>query len=97
MTQWSVQNWVDAPAWGGALAGAFVASFSAWVIALARPTLSRMVLFLPSFWLLVPGSLGLVTVTQLGIDPRESWPTAMNAMRTDIALVYLTLPEGTRA
>lgn len=96
VTQWSVQNWVDAPAWGGALAGAFVASFSAWVIALARPTLSRMVLFLPSFWLLVPGSLGLVTVTQLGIDPRESWPTAMNATSVVLAIA-LGLVFGTSA
>lgn len=96
VTQWSVQNWVDAPAWGGALAGAFIASFTAWVIALARPTMSRMVLFLPSFWLLVPGSLGLVTVTQLGVDPRQSWPTAMNATSVILAIA-LGLIFGTSA
>jgi len=66
-TQWSIQNWLAYPAWAGACAGAFIAAFSAWVMALARPTLPRMVLFLPSFWLLVPGSLGLVSVTQLAI------------------------------
>lgn len=95
-TQWSVQHWVAAPAWSGAFAGAFVASFAAFVIALARPSMSRMVLFLPSFWLLVPGSLGLVTVAQLGIDPRESWPTAMNATSVIIAIA-LGLVFGTSA
>lgn len=95
-TQWSVQNWLPSPGWAGACAGAFVASFSAWVMALARPTLPRMVLFLPSFWLLVPGSLGLVTVAQLGIDPHESWHTATNATATIIAIA-LGLIFGTSA
>lgn len=34
-----------------------------------------MVMFLPSFWLLVPGSLGLVSVTQLGLEPGLAVPT----------------------
>lgn len=96
VTQWSVQNWVSSPAWAGAFCGAFVASFTAWVMALVRPTLPRMVLFLPSFWLLVPGSLGLVTVAQLGIDPHESWTTATRASASIIAIA-LGLVFGTSA
>ena len=95
-TQWSIQNWLAYPAWAGACAGAFVAAFSAWVMALARPTLPRMVLFLPSFWLLVPGSLGLVSVTQLAIDPHESWKTATNASGAIVGIA-LGLVFGTSA
>ena len=44
--------------WGGGLLGATVASFGSSVIEMHRPRLPRLVLFLPSFWLLVPGSPG---------------------------------------
>lgn len=91
--QWGVQTYGNSP-WGGALLGAFVASFLAWTLANLNPLLSRMVLFLPSFWLLVPGSLGLVSVTQLGIDPGQSWPTTMNAASVIVA-ISLGLVFGT--
>lgn len=81
-------------AWAGAFAGATVASAMAWTIAATRPALPRMVLFLPSFWLLVPGSLGLVTATQLGLDPTLSGPTALLAI-TIVVAIALGLVVGT--
>ncbi len=61
--------------WFGALLGAGVASAGSGLVELARPQLPRMVMFLPSFWLLVPGSLGLVSVAQLGLEPSIAAPT----------------------
>lgn len=59
------QAWLHEPRLG-ALLGATAASFGASVIEFVRPQVSRIVIFLPSFWLLVPGSLGLLSVTQIG-------------------------------
>lgn len=56
-------------AWLGALLGATTASLGATAVEMVRPSLPRIVVFLPAFWLLVPGSLGLVSVTQLGLEP----------------------------
>ena len=92
-TQWGVQN-VWGTAWSGALVGAFVASFCAWMWAWLHPENPRLVLFLPSFWLLVPGSLGLVSVTQLSVNPHESWATALNAASIIISIA-LGLVFGT--
>lgn len=55
--------------WAGAFVGALVAILVATVVEFLRPSLPRSVAFLPSFWLLVPGSLGLVSVTQLEVAP----------------------------
>jgi len=49
----------------GGFFGAVAASLGATAVELFRPRLARLVLFLPAFWLLVPGSLGLLGVTQL--------------------------------
>lgn len=49
--------------------GAVAASLAATAIELVRPHVARLVLFLPAFWLLVPGSLGLLGVSQLATDP----------------------------
>lgn len=51
--------------WAGAFVGGLTAALASTVVEWLRPELPRMVAFLPSFWLLVPGSLGLVSVTQL--------------------------------
>ena len=64
----------------GGFLGAIAASLGASVVELRRPQLPRLVLFLPAFWLLVPGSLGLVGVTELAAG-RES--------ATDVALGLL--------
>jgi len=49
----------------GGFLGAVAASLGATAVELFRPRLARLVLFLPAFWLLVPGSLGLMGVSQL--------------------------------
>ena len=49
----------------GGFLGAIAASLGAALVELRRPELPRLVLFLPAFWLLVPGSLGLVGATQI--------------------------------
>lgn len=57
---------------GGAPLGGFLAAGAAVLgsalVEMIRPKLPRMVVFLPAFYLLVPGSLGLLTVTQLAVD-----------------------------
>lgn len=53
--------------WAGAFVGAVVATLAATIVEWLRPELPRRVAFLPSFWLLVPGSLGLVSITQLEV------------------------------
>jgi len=60
------------PAGLGSFLGAIAASLGATVVEALRPRLARLVVFLPSFWLLVPGSLGLVGVTQLVVDPGQA-------------------------
>lgn len=59
----------------GGFLGAIAASLGASMVELARPQLPRLVVFLPSFWLLVPGSLGLLSITQLAIDPNSAVDT----------------------
>ncbi len=52
----------------GGFLGAVVASLGASTVELVRPQLPRLVVFLPAFWMLVPGSLGLLSVTELALD-----------------------------
>lgn len=54
---------------GGAFFGALVAVLGSYTVELFRPRLARLVVFLPSFWLLVPGSLGVLAATQSAVDP----------------------------
>ncbi len=53
----------------GSFLGAIAASVGASLAEAFRPQLPRLVVFLPAFWLLVPGSLGLLGVTAVAIDP----------------------------
>ena len=53
----------------GGFLGGTAASFAASVVELVRPSLPRLVVFLPAFWMLVPGSLGLLSVTELALGP----------------------------
>ena len=70
----------------GGFLGAITASLGASVVELRRPQLARLVLFLPAFWLLVPGSLGLVGVTELAAG-RESAPeVALGVLGVAIAI-----------
>ena len=56
----------------GGFLGGLAASLCAALVELVRPQLPRLVLFLPAFWMLVPGSLGLLSVTELALGPTGS-------------------------
>ena len=75
----------------GSFAGALAASLGASAVEAVKPTLPRLVVFLPSFWLLVPGSLGLLSTTQLAVDPAGSAEAALGVLGvvTAIALGLL--------
>lgn len=59
----------------GSFLGALAASLGAFGVEGLRPRLPRLVVFLPSFWLLVPGSLGLLSTTQLAVSSGRSAET----------------------
>jgi len=58
---------------GGAVLGSFLgavaASSGSSLVEAVVPNLPRLVVFLPAFWLLVPGSLGLLSATALIANP----------------------------
>ncbi|WP_281966060.1 threonine/serine ThrE exporter family protein [Serinicoccus marinus] len=51
----------------GGFTGAVVASFVPALLGRFREDVPRLVAFLPSFWLLVPGTVGLMGVSQIGV------------------------------
>lgn len=61
----------------GSFVGAFAASLGSYLVEAIKPSLPRLVVFLPAFWLLVPGSLGLLSTTQLAVDPASSASAAV--------------------
>jgi uncharacterized membrane protein YjjP (DUF1212 family) len=73
----------------GAPAGGFAGGLTA---ALGAALVTRpggppsLVVFLPSFWLLVPGSLGLIGTTQLAADTGDGFATAMGAIAVIVAI-----------
>ncbi len=79
---------VSGAALGGFL-GAVAGSLGAALVAHVRPQLPRLVVFLPAFWVLVPGSLGLLSVTSVGIDPQQGARTVV-----DVAAVICALALG---
>jgi uncharacterized membrane protein YjjP (DUF1212 family) len=70
----------------GGFLGAITASLGADVVELRRPQLARLVLFLPAFWLLVPGSLGLVGVTELAAGHESGTEMALGVLGVAIAI-----------
>ena len=70
----------------GGFLGAIAASLGASVVELRRPQLARLVLFLPAFWLLVPGSLGLVGVTELAAGRESATDVALGVLGVVIAI-----------
>ena len=70
----------------GGFLGAITASLGASVVELRRPQLARLVLFLPAFWLLVPGSLGLVGVTELAAGREWATDVALGVLGVAIAI-----------
>lgn len=77
----------------GGLLGGVVAAFGAAVVAAWRPQLPRLVVFLPSFWLLVPGSLGLLGVTGIGLRG-DSPATALMGVVATICSIALGVLLG---
>lgn len=72
--------------WAGALLGALAAILVATVVEFVRPQLPRSVAFLPSFWLLVPGSFGLVSVTQLEVGPAAAFVAVVSVTLVVVAI-----------
>ncbi len=70
----------------GSFLGAFAASLGSYLVEAMKPTLPRLVVFLPAFWLLVPGSLGLLSTTQLALDPATSAAGAVQVVGVISAL-----------
>ncbi|GAA2158986.1 uncharacterized membrane protein YjjP (DUF1212 family) [Humibacillus xanthopallidus] len=70
----------------GGFLGAIAASLGATVVEMRRPQLARLVLFLPAFWLLVPGSLGLVGVTELAAGRESATDVALGLIGVAIAI-----------
>lgn len=83
---------VGSPALGGFF-GAVAASLGATFVELLRPRLARLVLFLPAFWLLVPGSLGLLGVTTLVADRGQAVDAGL-AITAVICAIALGLLVG---
>lgn len=79
--------------WAGAFLGAVVAILAATVVEFVRPQLPRSVVFLPSFWLLVPGSFGLISVTQLEAGPAVAF-SAVVAVTLVIVAIALGIVVG---
>jgi uncharacterized membrane protein YjjP (DUF1212 family) len=69
----------------GGFAGGLTAALGAAIVRWrgGPPTL---VVFLPSFWLLVPGSLGLIGTTQLATDTGDGFATASGAIAVIVAI-----------
>lgn len=72
--------------WAGGFVGAMAASAGASLVEFVRPQLSRVVVFLPSFWLLVPGSLGLLSLARLEVDPSDGFSAVMQSTALIVAI-----------
>ena len=70
----------------GAFAGGVVAALGAAAMQRLPRGPSSLVVFLPAFWLLVPGSLGLVSATQLAADTGDGFATATGAVAVIVAI-----------
>lgn len=75
--------------WVGAFLGTSAASLVATLVEFVRPQLPRFVSFLPSFWMLVPGSLGLVSLAQV-----ESSPASAVAAGAEVAVIVASMALG---
>lgn len=87
--------------WGvtlGALAGSTVAGLSASVVHRLSGRPLRLVVYLPAFWLLVPGSLGLLSATQIATGHGDiAGLTATVAAMVTIVVGTLVGSAGGRA
>ena len=78
----------------GSFLGAVAASTGSYLVEAFVPDLPRLVVFLPSFWLLVPGSLGVLGATELALDPGGATATIVGVLAVVSALA-LGLLVGT--
>lgn len=85
----SLGNLAGQGPWAGAFVGACTASLTATLVEFVRPQVPRVIAFLPSFWLLVPGSLGLVSVAQI-----ESSPAAGVLAVVEVVVIVASIALG---
>jgi uncharacterized membrane protein YjjP (DUF1212 family) len=78
----------------GSFLGAVSASAGSYAVEAFVPDLPRLVVFLPSFWLLVPGSLGVLSATELALDPDGATATVIGVV-TVVSALALGLLVGT--
>ncbi|MGI3783110.1 MAG: threonine/serine ThrE exporter family protein [Janthinobacterium lividum] len=78
----------------GSFLGAVAASVGSYLVEAFVPDLPRLVVFLPSFWLLVPGSLGVLSATQLALDPAGATANVLGVV-TVVCALALGLLVGT--
>jgi uncharacterized membrane protein YjjP (DUF1212 family) len=76
---------LGAPIFGSFL-GAITASLGSSLAELADRRLPRLVVFLPSFWLLVPGSLGLLGVSEVATATASGTPTGAQVPAVVLAI-----------
>jgi uncharacterized membrane protein YjjB (DUF3815 family) len=81
-------QYLGAPVLGSFL-GATAASLGASTAELVHRRLPRLVVFLPSFWLLVPGSLGLIGVSEVATVPGTG-----STVGVDVVGVILAIAMG---
>jgi uncharacterized membrane protein YjjP (DUF1212 family) len=79
----------------GGLLGGIVAAFVATVVQRIASGPPLMVVFLPSFWLLVPGSLGLLGTTRLAVAPGDGARVAVAAVVVIVAIALGVLVGST--
>ncbi len=89
----SAGNALSQAPWVGAFLGAAAASLVSTVIEFLRPQLPRVIAFLPSFWLLVPGSLGLVSLTRIEVAP-DAAIGAVGGVTVIVAAIALGVVVG---
>lgn len=74
--------------WAGGFLGALAAMLVASLVEFLRPHIPRIIAFMPSFWLLVPGSVGLVSVSQIDVGLDAAAAAIVN---TTVVIVALSL------
>jgi uncharacterized membrane protein YjjP (DUF1212 family) len=71
---------------GGGLLGGVVAALAATVVQRLPGGPPSLVVFLPAFWLLVPGSLGLLGTTQLAVSTGDGVASALSAVLVVVSI-----------
>ncbi len=71
---------------GGGFLGGVVASLAATLVQRFRRGPPSLVVFLPAFWLLVPGSLGLLGTTQLAVSSGDAATTTVSALLVVVSI-----------